>query len=132
MVLENSKTEVAKKQAEDAAKDPIVQQQQKENELKEMEIKRKTAKDAADADFKEKSLEQKNLIELARQASNERTFKVQGIKDSVQGQGERALAERAAVFEEQKHATSLGAKILDRMLQEETKRQAASKKGLQG
>ena len=130
MVLENSKSEIAKKKAEEALDDPIVKLQERELDLKEMDAKRKVAKDLADAEFKDRQLGQKSLLELARQGSNERAFKAEHVNNSVQSQAEAALAHRQQMFKETQHAQSVGAKILDRMLQEETKRRNAEKKSL--
>jgi hypothetical protein len=131
MVLEESKTDIAKQKAQEALDDPIVKLQEREQAVKEMDARRKVAKDMADAEFKDKQLQQKSLLELARQGSTERAFKAEHVNNSVQQQAEQALAKRQQMFKEQQHGQSMGAKILDRMLQEETKRQNEAKKSLQ-
>jgi hypothetical protein len=55
-LLMQNQAQVAQQQAQQQMQDPIIQMQMKDQELKEQELQRKVAKDAADAAFKQEQL----------------------------------------------------------------------------
>ena len=72
-LLQKNQMEAQQQQAQQQAQDPLIQMQQKDLDLKEMEIERKTKKDAIDAAAKadeirleEEKIEQKGELEAAR------------------------------------------------------------------
>lgn len=71
-LLAKDQAEAAQKAAQAAAQDPVVQQQQKELEIKEAEVLRKKAKDEADIQLREADLVAKDQRERERIASMER------------------------------------------------------------
>lgn len=71
-LLQKDKTEVAAKQAEQAANDPMVQMQQAELKIKEAEVQRKAAKDQLDAKLRLATLAQKDSAEQRRIESQEK------------------------------------------------------------
>lgn len=131
-VLNNSKAEIAQKANEEAAKDPMLELQKREADLKEMDIQRKIAKDKADIEIKDKGLTTKTLTELARQASTERAFKAEQTGKTVQNQAEEKLRHNDDLFRRQQHVSSIGAGLLDTLIKEESKKHIAkiSKKPL--
>lgn len=76
-LLEKDQAEAAQEQAQQAAQDPVVQQQQKELEIKEAEVLRKKAKDEADIQLRAADLTAKDQRERERIASMERIAGVQ-------------------------------------------------------
>jgi hypothetical protein len=68
MLLQRNQNEIAAQQAQQAAQDPVVQMQIKEQQLEEQELQRKAAKDQADAAAKAEQLQ----VERERIASQER------------------------------------------------------------
>ena len=124
-VLSESKADLGRKKAEEAIEDPIVQMQKKELDLKEMDLQRKVAKDQADAEHAKTQLGLKSLLELSRQASTERAFKAEKEADSVQRKAEMALKSQKDLFDAQKSKDSVGAKLLDRLVQEAGKQNIA-------
>ena len=76
-LLEKDQAEAAQQQAQEAAQDPVIQQQQKELEIKEAEVLRKKAKDEADVQLRAADLTAKDQRERERIASMERIAGVQ-------------------------------------------------------
>jgi hypothetical protein len=76
-LLEKDQAEAAQQQAQEAAEDPVIQQQQKELEIKEAEVLRKKAKDEADVELRAADLTAKDQRERERIASMERIAGVQ-------------------------------------------------------
>jgi hypothetical protein len=76
-LLEKDQAEAAQQQAQEAAQDPVIQQQQKELEIKEAEVLRKKAKDEADVELRAADLTAKDQRERERIASMERIAGVQ-------------------------------------------------------
>ena len=76
-LLEKDQAEAAQEQAQQAAQDPVIQQQQKELEIKEAEVLRKKAKDEADVQLRAADLTAKDQRERERIASMERIAGVQ-------------------------------------------------------
>ena len=68
MLLQRNQNEIAAQQAQQAAQDPVVQMQIKEQQLEEQDLQRKAAKDQADAAAKAEQLQ----VERERIASQER------------------------------------------------------------
>jgi hypothetical protein len=68
MLLQRNQNEIAAQQAQQAAQDPVVQMQIKEQQLEEQELQRKAAKDQADAAAKAEQFQ----VERERIASQER------------------------------------------------------------
>ena len=68
MLLQRNQNEIAAQQAQQAAQDPVVQMQMKEQQLEEQDLQRKAAKDQADAASKAEQLQ----VERERIASQER------------------------------------------------------------
>jgi hypothetical protein len=124
-VLSESKADLGRKKAEEALEDPVIKMQQEELDIKKMEAQRKIAKDQADNERANKQLGIKSLLELSRQASTERSFKAEVQNDSVQRQAERALKARTSLFDAQQNKESVGAKLLDRLVQEAGKQEIA-------
>jgi len=71
-LLAKDQAEMAQKAAQQAAQDPVIQQQQKELEIREAEVLRKKAKDEADVKLREADLVAKDQRERERIASQER------------------------------------------------------------
>ena len=71
-LLAKDQAEAAQKAAQEAAKDPVVQNQQRELDIKEAELLRKKAKDEADVELRVADLTTKDQRERERIASMER------------------------------------------------------------
>jgi hypothetical protein len=71
-LLAKDQAEAAQKAAQEAAKDPVIQNQQRELEIKEAELLRKKAKDEADVQLRVADLTTKDQRERERIASMER------------------------------------------------------------
>lgn len=71
-LLAKDQAEAAQKAAQQAAQDPVIQNQQRELEIKEAELLRKKAKDQADVQLREADLVAKDQRERERIASMER------------------------------------------------------------
>lgn len=71
-LLAKDKAEAAQKAAQQAAQDPVIQQQQRELDIREAEVLRKKAKDQADVTLREADLVAKDQRERERIASQER------------------------------------------------------------
>jgi hypothetical protein len=80
-LLAKDKAEAAQKAAQQAAQDPVLQQQQRELDIREAEVLRKKAKDQADVNLREADLVAKDQRERERIASQERIAGAQiGVK----------------------------------------------------
>lgn len=80
-LLAKDKAEAAAKAAQQAAEDPVVQQQNRELDIREAEVLRKKAKDQADTQLREADLVAKDQRERERIASQERIAGAQiGVK----------------------------------------------------
>ena len=88
-LLNRNKTEVAAQQAQQAAQDPVIQMQIKEQQLEEQELQRKVAKDQAEAASKAEQLQ----VERERIASQERIATEQINAKIVMGREEMDLKE---------------------------------------
>jgi hypothetical protein len=71
-LLAKDQAEAAQKVAQQAAQDPVIQQQQRELDIREAEVLRKKAKDQADVTLREADLVAKDQRERERIASQER------------------------------------------------------------
>lgn len=71
-LLAKDQAEAAQKAAQQAAQDPVIQQQQRELDIREAEVLRKKAKDQADVTLREADLVAKDQRERERIASQER------------------------------------------------------------
>jgi hypothetical protein len=71
-LLVKDQAEAAQKVAQQAAQDPVIQQQQRELDIREAEVLRKKAKDQADVTLREADLVAKDQRERERIASQER------------------------------------------------------------
>jgi hypothetical protein len=71
-LLAKDQAEAAMKAAQQAAQDPVIQQQQRELDIREAEVLRKKAKDQADVQLREADLVAKDQRERERIASQER------------------------------------------------------------
>ena len=71
-LLAKDQAEAAQKAAQQAAQDPVLQQQQRELDIREAEVLRKKAKDQADVTLREADLVAKDQRERERIASQER------------------------------------------------------------
>jgi hypothetical protein len=88
-LLNRNKTEIAAQQAQQAAQDPVIQMQIKEQQLEEQELQRKVAKDQAEAASKAEQLQ----VERERIASQERIATEQINAKIVMGREEMDLKE---------------------------------------
>jgi hypothetical protein len=88
-LLNRNKTEIAAQQAQQAAQDPVIQMQIKEQQLEEQELQRKVAKDQAEAASKAEQLQ----VERERIASQERIAAEQINAKIVMGREEMDLKE---------------------------------------
>ena len=80
-LLAKDQAEAAMKAAQQAAQDPVIQQQQRELDIREAEVLRKKAKDEADVQLREADLVAKDQRERERIASQERIAGAQiGVK----------------------------------------------------
>lgn len=71
-LLDKDKAEAAQKQAEQAMQDPVVQQQNRELDIREAEVMRKKAKDEADLQLRAADITAKDQRERERIAAQER------------------------------------------------------------
>jgi hypothetical protein len=80
-LLAKDQAEAAMKAAQQAAQDPVIQQQQRELDIREAEVLRKKAKDEADVQLREADIVAKDQRERERIASQERIAGAQiGVK----------------------------------------------------
>jgi hypothetical protein len=88
-LLNRNKTEIAAQQAQQAAQDPVIQMQVKEQQLEEQELQRKAQKDQSEAAAKAEALQ----VERERIASQERIAEMQVNAKVAMGREELDLKE---------------------------------------
>lgn len=71
-LLQKDQAEAAQKAAQEASQDPVVQQQNRELDIREAEVKRKQAKDEADVQLRAMQISQTDQRERERIAAQER------------------------------------------------------------
>jgi hypothetical protein len=94
MLLQRNQNEIAAQQAQQAAQDPVVQMQIKEQQLEEQDLQRKSAKDQADAAAKAEQLQ----VERERIASQERIAAEQVAAKLAKDQEELRIKEQGENF----------------------------------
>jgi hypothetical protein len=94
MLLQRNQNEIAAQQAQQAAQDPVVQMQMKEQQLEEQDLQRKAAKDQADAAAKAEQLQ----VERERIASQERIAAEQLAVKLAKDQDELRIKEQSENF----------------------------------
>jgi hypothetical protein len=94
MLLQRNQNEIAAQQAQQAAQDPVVQMQIKEQQLEEQDLQRKAAKDQADAAAKAEQLQ----VERERIASQERIAAEQLAVKLAKDQDELRIKEQSENF----------------------------------
>jgi hypothetical protein len=98
-LLAKDQQEMAQKQAEQMAQDPLIQIQMAELEIKRAEVERKARKDELDATLGKQALDQDAQIEIAKLAAAERQA---GVKIGVDAAKARSKAEQDAAIAAQK------------------------------
>jgi hypothetical protein len=94
MLLQRNQNEIAAQQAQQAAQDPVVQMQIKEQQLEEQDLQRKAAKDQADANAKAEQLQ----VERERIASQERIAAEQLAAKLAKDQDELRIKQQGENF----------------------------------
>ena len=94
MLLQRNQNEIAAMQAQQAAQDPVVQMQIKEQQLEEQDLQRKAAKDQADAAAKAEQLQ----VERERIASQERIAAEQVAAKLAKDQDELRIKQQSENF----------------------------------
>jgi len=94
MLLQRNQNEIAAQQAQQAAQDPVIQMQIKEQQLEEQELQRKAAKDQAEAAAKAEQLQ----VERERIASQERIAAEQVAAKLAKDQEELRIKEQGENF----------------------------------
>lgn len=124
-VLENSKIADANKKAQEAIQDPVTQLQFMDTANKKLEIKRKALNDKGNLLHKQRELQVKSLLELAKIEGLPGGQAVSAAKEARQLAMERVSAEEQRRHERVMQQSELGHKVLDRMLQEDSKQKIA-------
>ena len=114
-LLQQNQGQAAQQQAQQQAQDPLVQLQQKELQIKEMEVERKKLKDQVDAQIKEKQV----AIENKRVDNQARTdgirIGVQAHKDATEFKGKQMLEGARIGVDLQKHKNDMHERMADKI-----------------